>query len=182
MNWFNTVIILFVAFAAVFFSASFNGLRLLLGAQVDFLPSLMVYTALSHGIFPVTLLALIGGLLLDSLSANPMGVSVLPLFLIGFVIQRYRGLILRSEVFAQMSIGLAASAAAPLGTLLLLLNTDHAPLVSWFSIWQWVVVAGTGCLMTPVWFWIFDWLHGALNYRPWDQGAFRADREIKRGR
>jgi rod shape-determining protein MreD len=182
MNWFNTVLILFVAFVAAFFSATFGGFRLLLGAQIDLLPSLMVYTALSHGLVPVTLLAICGGLLLDSLSANPMGVSLLPLFLIGFIIQRYRGLILRSELFAQVSIGCAASAAAPVGNVLLLLNTDHPPLLSWFSLWQWIVMAVLGGLMTPLWFWVFDWLGGALNYRPWDTGAFRADREIKRGR
>ena len=182
MNWFNTILILAVAFVAVFFSATFNVLRLVLGAQIDVLPSLMVSTALSQGLVSVTLLALAGGFWFDSLSANPLGISVPSLFLIGFVIQRYHGLILRSEVFAQASLGLAASALAPALTVLLLLSTQARPLIGWFSLWQWLVMAGAGAAFTPIWFWIFDWLSTLLNYRPWEEATFRADREIKRGR
>ena len=76
-NWFQTVLILLAAFTAVFVSATFNGLRVMVGAQFDLLPSLMVYTAMSHGLFSVTLVAIGGGLLFDSLSANPLGISVI---------------------------------------------------------------------------------------------------------
>jgi hypothetical protein len=182
MNWFNTILILAVAFVAVFFSATFNVLRLVLGAQIDLLPSLMVYTALSQGLVSVTLLAVTGGFWWDSLSANPLGISVPALFLVGWVIHRYHGLILRSEVFAQVSLGLAASALAPAWTMLLLLSTQARPLLGWFSLWQWLLMAGAGAAFTPVWFWIFDWLNTLLNYRPWEEATFRADREIKRGR
>ncbi len=182
MNWFNTILILVAAFVAVFFSATFNVLRLVLGAQIDLLPSLMVYTALSQGLVSVTLLAVAGGFWFDSLSANPLGISVPALFLIGFVIQRYRGLILRSEVFAQASLGWAASAVAPALTMLLLLNIQTRPLIGWFSLWQWLVMAAAGAAFAPFWFWIFDWLNSFLNYRPWEETTFRPDREIKRGR
>ena len=181
-NWFHTVLILLAAFVAVFLSATFNGLRLVAGAQADLLPSLMVYTALSQGLVSVTLVAVGGGVFFDSLSANPLGVSVLPLFLIGFMIQRYRRLILRTEVFAQLALGLGASAAAPLMTLLILLNTDKQPLLGWFSLWQWALITVIGGTLTPVWFWAFGHLDRALNYRPWGQTTFREDREIKRGR
>ena len=62
----------------------------------------MIYTGLSTGLPSITLLAICGGLWLDSLSANPLGVTVLPLFIVGLVVQRYRGLILRDQRFAQM--------------------------------------------------------------------------------
>ena len=52
-------------------------------------------------------------MLFDSLSANPLGVSVLPLFLVGFLIYRQRELILRDQPFAQFVLGLGASAAVP---------------------------------------------------------------------
>ena len=78
MNWVATIILLAVAFLAVYFEASFNELRRLIGVQIDLLPSLMVYAGLSHGLGMVALLAVCGGLWFDALSANPLGVSVLP--------------------------------------------------------------------------------------------------------
>lgn len=182
MNWFHSVLVLTAAFGAVFVSAAFNGLRWVAWAQVDLLPGLMVYAALNGGLLTVTLLAVGGGVLFDSLSANPLGASVLPLFLVGFVLQRYRRLILRTEVVAQWALGLAASAAVPVLTLMVLLNTDPPPVLGWLTLWQWLVKAVVGAALTPVWFWLFGHLDRALSYRPESQTSFRPDREIKRGR
>ena len=182
MNWVNTVILLAVAFLAIYVESSFNELRRLLGAQVDLLPSLMVYAGLSNGLGVVALLAVCGGLWFDALSANPLGVSILPLFLAGFAIQQYRGLILRDQTFAQWVLGTAASGLVPALTVILLVNLDARPLVGWFSLWQWFVVAAIGGAITPLWFAVFDRIHHALVYRPLGDTSFRADREIKRGR
>jgi rod shape-determining protein MreD len=130
----------------------------------------------------VALLAISAGLLADSLSANPLGISILPLFLVGIVLRHYHGLILRDEPFAQWIIGLGASAAVPLMSVLLLLNVESQPLLSWFSLWQWVVVSLLGAVVTPLWFQFFDRVNRALNYRSWGGSSFRQDREIKRGR
>src|SRR3954464_13533089 len=102
MNALHDILILTTAFVLVFLEATFSPLRNLLGVQGDLLPSLMVYTSLTGGVTSLTLLAVVGGLWYDSLSANPLGVSVLPLFLAGFMIQKYRGLILREQAFAQL--------------------------------------------------------------------------------
>jgi rod shape-determining protein MreD len=182
MNVLQNILILATGFVLVFLQASFTPVRSILGAQVDLLPSLMVYASLSSGVTAITLLALLGGLWMDSLSANPLGASVLPLFLIGFIIQRYRGLILREQSFAQYMLGLSASAVAPLMTLIIVVNVDAHPLLGWFSIWQWIVMAVAGMVVTPVWFWIFDRLLLALSYRPLNETSFRPDRQIKRGR
>jgi rod shape-determining protein MreD len=182
MNVLQNILILATGFVLVFLQASFTPVRSILGAQVDLLPSLMVYASLSSGVTAITLLALLGGLWMDSLSANPLGASVLPLFVIGFVIQRYRGLILREQSFAQYMLGLSASAVAPLMTLIIVVNVDAHPLIGWFSIWQWIVMAVAGMVVTPVWFWIFDRLLLALSYRPLNETSFRPDRQIKRGR
>ena len=182
MSWLSTILILTAAFLTVFLEATINGFRHLLGAQVDLLPGLMVYASLSSGFVTVGLLAVCGGLWFDSLSSNPLGISVLPLLLIGSVIQRYRGLILREQIFAQWVLGLAASATVPVLTLLLLLNADIQPLVGWFSLWQWLVVSLVGAVVTPLWFGIFDRLTRALSYRPFGETSFRPDRQIKRGR
>jgi cell shape-determining protein MreD len=182
MNWFNTLALLVVSYLVVFCQATFSSLRQALGVQLDLLPGLVVYASLSSGIVTVTLVSICGGLWMDSLSANPLGISVLPLFLIGLLIQRNREMILRDEPFAQFVLGAAGSAAASLLTVLLIVNTIAQPLVGWFSLWQWTVLSVIGGTMTPVWFWFFDWVGQALNYRPLGESSFRPDREIKRGR
>jgi cell shape-determining protein MreD len=182
LNPLHTFFVLFAAFSAIFMQTTANSLRSVVGAQVDLLPSLMVYASLSAGMPTVAALSIVGGLLLDSQSANPLGISILPLFAIGFLIQKYRGLILREQRVAQLVLGFSASAFAPLVTFLLLLNTDKQPLVSWFSLWQWLLMTGLGGLACPLWFWIFDKLNLALSYKALNETSFRSDRQIKRGR
>lgn len=182
MNPLHSILILAVAFVLVFLEASFGGLRRFIGAQVELLPSLMIYAGLSADLATVTLLAVLSGLWLDSLSANPLGISILPIFIVGLVVQRYRGLILRDQRFAQMVLGASASAAAPVMTLLLLLNTHRQPLIGWSLLWQLIVMALVGGLMTPIWFRVFGWLTDKFIYRSLGETSFRPDREIKRGR
>ena len=182
MNFLNTMLILVAAYLAVFWEAAFSGIRHLLGAQIDLLPALMVYASLSADLVTVASLALLAGLGFDSLSANPLGVSVLPLFSIGLAIFINRDLILRDQLFAQWSLGLAASAAAPLLTLLILLTSGHKPLLGWGSLWQWLVMAVGGGLATPVFFGLFGGVQRLLVHSADVPSAFRADREIRRGR
>jgi cell shape-determining protein MreD len=182
MTWLHAMILLLVAFLVVFAQATVTVVRDALGAQVDLLPGLMVYAGLTCGMVALTLLAVCGGLWFDSLSANPLGVSVLPLFLVAFVIYHCRRLIMRNQTYAQVVLGAAASAAVPLLVLLLLILAGRKPSLSVASLWQWGVMAGLGGLMTPVWFWVFDRISHAFFYKPLDQGPWRGNREIKRGR
>jgi cell shape-determining protein MreD len=174
--------ILALAFVAVYWEAAFTGLRQLLGAQVDVLPSLMVYAALRTSLGTVCMLALLGGLCFDSLSANPLGVTVLPQFAIGFLIYLMRDIILRDQLFAQWTLGLVAGASAPVLTLVLLLTIGHPPLLGWGTIWQIIVMTAGGAIATPVCFVALEWLHRALFHSPINQSSFRPDREIRRGR
>jgi cell shape-determining protein MreD len=182
MNWLHTMLVLGAAFLAVSWEVAFGGLRHLLGAQIDLLPPLMVYASLCAGIGTVTLLAVLGGLWFDSLSANPLGVSVLPLFAIGLAIHLSRELILRDQTFAQLVLGLGASLAMPVLTVLLLLTMGHTPLLGWGSVWQLVVLGAGGAIATPICFEIFGWLQRTLVHRSAAQTSFRPDREIRRGR
>jgi cell shape-determining protein MreD len=182
MNWLNTMLLFGAAFLAVFWEAASGGLRRVLGAQIDFLPALMVYAGACAGLPTIALLAAWGGLCLDSLSANPLGISIVPLFLAGLAVYSSRELLLRDQPFAQVVLGLAASAGVSLLTLLLLLTTGHTPLLGWGTLWQLAVTSGAGALITPACFILFDWLHQSLNYRRAAESSFRADREIRRGR
>jgi hypothetical protein len=179
MNFFQPVLILSFAFLAVFGEATLSGARQWLGAQVDLLPALMVYAALKADIVTVSLFAVLGGLWFDSFSANPLGVSILPLFVAGFPIHLRRDLILRDLPFAQLVLGTAASALVPALTLLLLLNGGKQPLIGWGSLWQWVVMTAGGAAATPVIFALFEWCGRALGYRLHQEMGFRPDREIQ---
>src|SRR5689334_11351629 len=136
MNWLNTVFVLLATILAVFWEAALHGIRHIVGAQVDLLPALIVYAALYGNIAIVGSVAAIGGLCFDSLSANPLGISVLPLFLCGWLINSIRDLILRDQTFAQFVIGYCASFATPVITLVLLLTTGKQPLFGWGTAWQ----------------------------------------------
>lgn len=182
MKRLNLAVLLLVVLLVVFLEAAVPWGHRWLGAQPDWLPGLVVYAALSGGLLSFTLVAVCGGLWFDALSVQTLGVSVLPLFLVGWGIFLKQEMILREQPYAQFLVGALASAATPLLNLLLLVSLGEAPLLGWGSLWQWLVVALAGGAVTPVWFRLFTWLHRALNYQPAVEPAFREDREIKRGR
>ena len=182
MNPLRPILILLAAFLAVFGQAAFHGLHHLLGAQINLLPALIVCTSLRAGMTTMIAVAALGGLCFDALSENPLGISVLPLFIAGFVICWQSELILRDQVYAQLVIGFFASATVPVMTLLLLLTAGHTPLLGWGSLWQWIVLTVGGTVATPVLFKLFDWLERNLSYRRALESSFRPDREIRRGR
>ena len=182
MNWLNSILLLLAAFLCVFLQAVEGGVRYWLGTQVNLLPALVVYASLRGNLATVTLVALSGGLWFDSLSANPLGVSLLPLFVVGLLIHLKRDLILRDQFIAQFVLGLLASAAVPALTLLLLLSVGQHPLLGWGSLWQWTILTLGGALLTPLGFRCFDLCTRALSYRPFLVTSFRPDREIRRSR
>jgi len=182
MKTLRTTLILAAAFLAVFWEAAFPGTGRWLKAQVDLLPPLMVYARLCTGLPTIALLAVSGGLFFDSLSANPMGVSILPLLTVGVAIYWRRELILRDQPYAQFVLGLTASAAAPVLSVVLLLTVGQSPLLGWGSVWQWIVMSLGGAIATPIFFWMFGWCERAFGYRQVTDTSFRPDREIRRGR
>jgi hypothetical protein len=142
----------------------------------------MMYCGLSTGLATLTVTAILAGLWFDSLSANPLGISILPQFAIGFAIYTGRDMILREQPYARCILGSAASMAAPLLTVLLLWGGGYRPLIGWGSLWQWIVLGVAGAFLAPICFWFFDRLNAALAYARPSESTFRPDREIKRGR
>jgi rod shape-determining protein MreD len=181
-NWLNYWLLFATMFLVLFAEANFTFVRRLLAVQPDLLPALVVYASLSYSFGTAVLLAVVGGLLFDSLSSNPLGSSLFALTLIAAVVHWRRHLILRDQWVAQMVIGLAASALAPLITVLLLVLLNERPMVSMASLWQLLTLTLCGGLATPLCFRFFDWAHQTLNYQPLSEGGFRPDREIVRGR
>ncbi len=182
MTALNSILVIVAAFLTVFGQAAFPGVRHLLGAQVDLLPVLMVYAALNTNIVTIAVLAVCGGLWFDTLSVNPLGVTILPLFVVGFVIHSQRELILHKLSFAQVVLGAIACGVVPALTVLLLLTASAQPLLGWGSLWQWLVMTAGGAAATPVVFALFAWCNHMLGYQPRSETSFRPDREIHRGR
>ena len=115
-----------------------------------------------------------------SLSANPLGITIVPLFVVGFLINLQRDLILRDQLFAQTVLGLSASAFVPGAVLLMLLTGGHGPALSWFSLWQGIVMTVGGAIATPALFLLFGWFDRRFTYRSATEMSFRPDREIRR--
>ena len=175
-------LILLTAFLGVFLQAAWDLPRHLIGAPINFLPPLLVFAAFRSDVVTISLLAGLGGMWSDALSANPLGASVLPLFWVGLALHHWRELILQELVYARFVVGLFASAAVPLLTLLIIMTMGTPTLASWGLLGQWLVVAVFGGLLTPLCFWFLDAAHERLFPPPAPQPSFRSDREIKRGR
>jgi rod shape-determining protein MreD len=182
MTFLPSILILLAALLAVFAQAVLPGTRAWFGAQVDLLPPLMVCAALRQHLADVCLLAIVGGLAMDTLSTNTLGVTLLPLFGVGLLLHARRDVILQGEAFAQFVLGGLASLVVPLLTLLLLLSVGQTPLLGWGTFWQIAVMTLAGAVATPIFFRLFDWLNRVLGYQAVTQTSFRPDREIRRGR
>ena len=185
MNALNTVKILGLAgvtYLGVFLAAFSKRHFEILGCSIDPMPAIMVCAGFSTGPLAFALVSVFGGLAFDSLSANPLGLSVLPFFLVAFTVYLCRSLVLGDHAYAQFLLGAAAGAAAPALSLLLLLVIGYQPLFGWGSLVQLVLLAAIGGILTPLLFRLFDWMNKTLSYPRMPESAFRADREIKRGR
>ena len=182
VNSFTLALVLAAAFVAVLLQSAFDLTRWLCGAQINLLPALMVYTALTCELPVLVLLALFAGLLFDSVSANPLGTMTAALFLPAWFIHLKRGLILRELPFARLVLGLAATGATSGIALLILLSARQEILLGWFSLWQWIVLTLLGGLFTPLLMVALDATRNALSYQREAGSSFRSDREIRRGR
>lgn len=178
----NIAFLFLASWLLVFGQTQFAGIRAWLGAPVAIIPALVAYSAMTHGIVATTTLAVVSGLWIDSLSSSRLGVSVAPLFLVGFLLHSRRHLILRDLRYAQFWIGFGSGACSNLLVLLLLSAGQRQPLVGWPTLWQIPFLAFLNGLACPAAFIAFDWLEDVFGYRPVTQSSFRSDRETVRGR
>lgn len=182
MNWLRTIILVAFAFFGVFAAAWLEWPRRWVGAQFDVLPALIVFAALTTNVLTLGILAVSAGLFLDSLSGNPLGLSILPLFSTGCALHKVQELVLRDLPYAQVVLGVMATAAIVLFKLLVLLTLGETPLLGWGSFWQLFVVCAWSAALTPAVFKLLDTVTGLFSYQAMGSSGFRTDREIKRGR
>lgn len=170
------------AYLAVFAMARFNGIRNLIGAQIDFLPGLTVVAALMYGIPAVLVVSISGGLFYDSLSANPLGTTTFALLTVGTFVYFNRDLLLKDQAYPQFVLGAGASAAAPVLSYIVASVMGAHPLINWGTLWIWLVLTLAGGAITPLWFVIFRRVDRALHFPTMPESALRANREIERGK
>jgi rod shape-determining protein MreD len=182
VNYLGGGALILAVYLACYLAACHTPLSDWLGVQIDLRPALMVYCGLRTEWATLASVAVLGGFWFDALSANLLGISILPLFLVAFVVHVNRSLILREQRYAQFVLGAAASAVAPMLTALLLFGAGQMPLVGWGSVWQWLILALAGGGLTPVLFWLFERFHRACTFQAVTESSFRPDRQIKRGR
>jgi rod shape-determining protein MreD len=152
------------AYALVFVMARFDGIRILLGAQIDFLPGLVVVAAMTYGIPAVLVVGIAGGIFYDCLSANPFGVTTFSLIVVGTFVYFNRDLLLKDQTYPQFILGAGASAAAPVLSYLVASMLGAHPLIEWPTLLVWAIMILGGALATPVWFVIFRRVDRALHY------------------
>jgi rod shape-determining protein MreD len=181
-NWVAVLFFLITGYVIVFAQARVEAFRNLTGTQLDLLPGMMVYAAMAFHPGIIVGCALVLGALFDSLSANVLGTTTLSLALLGIAAMRYRELLLSDQFITHWVLGLLASAAAPLISIMVLHLAGAEPLIGMGSLWHWAVVTAGGGFFTPVWFKLFNRLDDALRFKELSESTFRLDREIARGK
>ena len=182
MSWLSPAMLFVVAWLAIFAQTQFPLVRDFLGTPPGILPALVVYAAFTHGIGTVTSLAVVGGLWLDALSGSRLGVSIGPVFAVGFVLHARQHLLLREQRYAQFWLGFGAGIVVPLATGVLLQLGGRQPHFGASTAFQLAVSGLFNGVACPAAFLLFDRLRSAFEYQAAGPGPFRADREIKRGR
>lgn len=178
----NILALVLAAYLCVFAQGRVDWFRNLVGAQVDFLPGLVVVAAMLFGVPSALAVSLVGGILFDSISSNPLGSSTFALAVVAAVVHYNKDLLLRDQMYPQFILGTGASAAAPVICYFVVAGRGGQPLLALPSLWVWFVMAVAGGLMTPVWFRIFRWWERVFHFQEVPESSFRADREIERGR
>ncbi len=182
MNRVPITLLFLTTWLAVFCQTQFPILSGLLGIPLDIRPALIVYAALTHGLPTVVGIAVVASLGTDALSANPIGASLVPCFMLGMVLNLRRHLLLREQRYAQIWLGLAGGIAVPLVTWGLLM-IDSRPAPMGFGVLLRILLLGfLNAAACPALFVVFDGLRELFDYKPIPEMGFRKDREIKRGR
>ncbi len=151
-------------------------------AQINLLPVFAAYAALHGGLAPIIGVALIAGCWLDVLSANPLGTSLISLFLMALILHRVHEVLLRGQLAAQFFVSLAAGALGPIISCFLLWATSMQPLVGWGTLWHIVVNAIICGVAGPFIFLILNQMDSWVSYEPVAQPWNSSVVEVKRGK
>ncbi len=186
MSRFAYIVILCLAFISIYVATIFDAPRVWLGAQFEITPLIIAYIALRGTAGEAAFASAFGGLLMDSVSMNPLGVSILPLFLISLVLQSSREIMVVESTYTQFIVGLCTGAAGPIMTIMVLGIVDGPEmLLGWVSFWHLTWLSLPCGILAPFLFKLMDKLNTMVTYPRYPQiseSMVRGNREIKRGR
>ena len=166
MKAFFTFTILLTALTVIFFESACQIPRNLTGAQIDPLPALMLVVAVRAPVMAITALAIMGSLWQSSLSSDPLGICMLPLFALGMLVHLNIKSISHHHIGSRFALGAMAGALMPILTLCLLLLTGHQPMIGLYSLWQWAVgIIGSGLFALCFFPWL-EWLDLTMEEQP----------------
>lgn len=171
-----------LALVAVFVSVAWEGPRRWLGVPMAWLPAVLVAAALDLRTEAWRWVAVLGGVASDCFSANPLGASVLPLYLAGAFLRSRNELWLGDLPFAQAILGAGTAWAVALLTLPLVMTFGQPPLLGWRLVWRIGMFGLSAAAITPAVFALNRRFDRWLAHPELDLSSFRPDREILRGK
>ncbi len=121
-----------------------------LGVKIDCLPCLVLYCALFASWKELFCVCTLAGLLFDSMSLNPLGVTVISLLLPGYFLYCNRKILLYHSVWVQVLLGFAMGIVSPLFTLLQLTGLPISPLINFRVLFVFIVLGITNALVAPI--------------------------------
>jgi len=182
MTAFNSFLLVLAAMITVFAESAVSWPQSWLGTRLDFLPLVVVYAGLRSQASGLAVVIAFGSLGFDALSANPLGVKLIPLAIIGFLVHQYRELVVADDYWVQVLLGLGASLLAPALVWIELVSLGTNPLFGWGTLNQILVQGSVGALAAPLVFHLLDAINRRFSKTAPKECSFRSDREIKRGK
>ena len=166
MKSYFTLTVLLIALISIYVASAWNLPRHLLGAQLNPLPALMLVVALRSPISTIGMLSIFGSFAQSALSSNPLGLSLIPLYLFGFIVHMYSHSLSHHHSGSRLALGAAAGALIPIMSLGLLLLTNKEPLFGWFTLWQWAIGTLSSGLIALMFFPLIEWLDKSVEEQP----------------
>lgn len=180
--WVNVFIFMVIGYVCIFVQSRLTTFRDIFGTQFDLVPGLIAYAAVSFNFHVVLGVSAGLGLLMDLLSANALGASMLAYLVVAVLGYYFRELLLSEQFVAQFALGTATTGAITILTVGILHLIGQQPLLGLGTVFQWLLVSTGGGAVTPLWFKLFTMLDQAFRYKEVPESSFRPDREIARGR
>jgi rod shape-determining protein MreD len=161
-----TAILILTSALVVWFQATGSPLGGWFGVKADLLPSLMIYAGMTVGVRAVVAAGIVGGFLHDALSVSPLGVSILPLCVVGLAAHHWQSYLARDEKTQQFILGALATFGGSVLVLLLLAMTSRGVGLSLWLLPRLLGVTLLGAAMCPLFFVVLDRLNRVLGALP----------------
>jgi rod shape-determining protein MreD len=124
------------------------------GARLDLMPAVVVFAALFASWPRALFTAVAGGLLLDLLSFQPLGLSIAPFAVAAMVVNHFQRVLYRDNILLQIALGGATSLAGSVWSWLLL-RFSATPLPLQFDIAEKIaLMAMLSAAGTPLLLWV----------------------------